>query len=150
MKIYPNDLCPCGSGKKYKNCCKNKTYKESAIMLSDNETVVGILPYTHIDEDADFFVNKKGAVVFIDETKQPILEIQNREIIKTVLSVGFSKKQKPMVTIQEYDGAICYILPDWYLDWCQTCVGMSRAGMNMFPAKVRFSRQNDNYSVDIL
>ena len=20
-KIYPNDLCPCGSGKKYKNCC---------------------------------------------------------------------------------------------------------------------------------
>lgn len=23
-KIYPNDLCPCGSGKKYKNCCKYK------------------------------------------------------------------------------------------------------------------------------
>lgn len=24
-KIYPNDLCPCGSGKKYKKCCgKNK------------------------------------------------------------------------------------------------------------------------------
>lgn len=21
-KIYPNDLCPCGSGKKYKNCCR--------------------------------------------------------------------------------------------------------------------------------
>ena len=20
-KVYPNDLCPCGSGKKYKNCC---------------------------------------------------------------------------------------------------------------------------------
>ena len=20
-KIYPNDICPCGSGKKYKNCC---------------------------------------------------------------------------------------------------------------------------------
>ena len=20
-KIYPNDLCPCGSGKKYKKCC---------------------------------------------------------------------------------------------------------------------------------
>ena len=23
-KLYPNDPCPCGSGKKYKNCCKNK------------------------------------------------------------------------------------------------------------------------------
>ena len=23
-KIYPNDPCPCGSGKKYKNCCGRK------------------------------------------------------------------------------------------------------------------------------
>lgn len=23
-KLYPNDPCPCGSGKKYKKCCKNK------------------------------------------------------------------------------------------------------------------------------
>ena len=23
-KIYPNDPCPCGSGKKYKNCCSRK------------------------------------------------------------------------------------------------------------------------------
>ena len=23
-KVYPNDPCPCGSGKKYKNCCKNR------------------------------------------------------------------------------------------------------------------------------
>ncbi len=21
MKVYLNDLCPCGSGKKYKDCC---------------------------------------------------------------------------------------------------------------------------------
>lgn len=24
QRIYPNDLCPCGSGKKYKKCCRNK------------------------------------------------------------------------------------------------------------------------------
>ena len=23
-KVYPNDPCPCGSGKKYKKCCANK------------------------------------------------------------------------------------------------------------------------------
>ncbi len=23
-KIYPNDPCPCGSGKKYKKCCGRK------------------------------------------------------------------------------------------------------------------------------
>ena len=25
-KVYPNDPCPCGSGKKYKQCC-GRTYK---------------------------------------------------------------------------------------------------------------------------
>ena len=24
-KVYPNDPCPCGSGKKYKQCCGRKT-----------------------------------------------------------------------------------------------------------------------------
>ena len=24
-KVYPNDLCPCGSGKKYKHCCMNSS-----------------------------------------------------------------------------------------------------------------------------
>ncbi|MEQ2575744.1 SEC-C metal-binding domain-containing protein [Mediterraneibacter faecis] len=23
-KVYPNDHCPCGSGKKYKKCCGRK------------------------------------------------------------------------------------------------------------------------------
>jgi len=23
-KVYPNDPCPCGSGKKYKKCCGKK------------------------------------------------------------------------------------------------------------------------------
>ena len=25
MKVHPNDLCPCKSGKKYKECCMKKT-----------------------------------------------------------------------------------------------------------------------------
>lgn len=25
IKVYPNDPCPCGSGKKYKQCCGRKT-----------------------------------------------------------------------------------------------------------------------------
>ena len=28
-KIYPNDLCPCGSGKKYKKCCGRNKNKKS-------------------------------------------------------------------------------------------------------------------------
>lgn len=30
-KIYPNDPCPCGSGKKYKKCCMNKPQMQSNI-----------------------------------------------------------------------------------------------------------------------
>ena len=26
-KVYPNDPCPCGSGKKYKQCCGRKLMK---------------------------------------------------------------------------------------------------------------------------
>ena len=28
-KIYPNDPCPCGSGKKYKKCCGRNAYDET-------------------------------------------------------------------------------------------------------------------------
>lgn len=142
MKIYPNDLCPCGSGKKYKKCCMNSKVKQASM--------IGALPGYDVDKNADFIINKKGAVVFKDESKQPVLEIPEGSIIKTVLSVGISKTFKPMVTIQEKDGAICYILPGWYSAWCQTCVVMATNGMNVFPSDVKFSFINGKYSADIL
>lgn len=142
MKIYPNDLCPCGSGKKYKKCCMKKNIRQTGM--------ISALPVDDVNENADFIVNRKGAVVFKDESKQPILEIPEGSIVKTVLSVGISGTLKPMVTIQEDEGAICYILPDWYSHWCQTCVGMSMNGMNVFPSDVVFSLSNGRYSADIL
>lgn len=38
-KIYPNDPCPCGSGKKYKKCCMNKAVdkKEELNMAADRK-----------------------------------------------------------------------------------------------------------------
>ena len=27
MKTHRNDTCPCGSGKKYKNCCESKRFQ---------------------------------------------------------------------------------------------------------------------------
>lgn len=52
MKIYPNDLCPCGSGMKYKHCCMNKSYNQTG--------VEGHLPVYESDENADFIVNPKS------------------------------------------------------------------------------------------
>ena len=130
------------AGKKHKKCCMEKEQNQVGL--------IGALPLDNIDKDADFIVNRRGAVVFKDESKQPVLEISEGSVTKTVLSVGFSGTHKPMVTIQENEGVICYILPNWYLDWCQTCVGMSINGMNPFPSDVVFSLHDGKYSADIL
>ena len=31
MKINRNDSCPCGNGKKYKNCCGKKTFQKGDV-----------------------------------------------------------------------------------------------------------------------
>ena len=142
MKIYPNDLCPCGSGKKYKHCCMNKSLNQTG--------VIGSLPVYKSEKDAKFIVNPRGAVVFMDEAKQPVLEIPEGSVIKRVLSVGVSSKNTHMVTVQESDGVICYLLPNWYESWCRTCVSMAMSGMNLFPSDVEFSLNNGKYAADIL
>ena len=142
MKVYPNDLCLCGSGKKYKQCCMNKSVHSIG--------AAGSLPIDGEDSNLEFFVNRKGAVVFRDEAKQPVLDIPEGSITKQVLSVGLHNNRHPMATIQEQDGPICYILPDWYIEWCQTCIGIAMEGTNFFPADVIFSNIHGQYSADIL
>ncbi|MCL2322252.1 MAG: SEC-C domain-containing protein [Oscillospiraceae bacterium] len=36
-KISRNELCPCGSGKKYKNCCMDKENEIKKEVLEDNK-----------------------------------------------------------------------------------------------------------------
>ena len=111
---------------------------------------IGNLPIDFVSEEAEYIVNRKGAKVFKDESKQPILDLSEGSTVKTVLSVGFSKSKKPMATIKEENGVICYILPDWYLSWCQTCVKTAMSGINLFPSEVKFTKQNNEYFADIL
>ena len=142
MKVYPNDPCPCGSGKKFKKCCMNKTDTFAG--------KIGGLSAYNVDGDAEFCVNQKGSVVFADESKQPVLTLSEGSVTKKVLSVGLSRTHKAMVTIQDTEGPVCYILPDRYIEWCETCVGMSMMGTNLFPSDVIFSKQGDEYYADIL
>ncbi len=145
MKIYPNDLCPCGSGMKYKHCCMNKSYNQTDI------DIMGHLPVYRSDGKNDFIVNSRGAVVFMDESRQPFLEIPEGSITKRVLSVSFSFNHAPLVTVQESDGAICYRLPDWYADWCMYCIYYRKmSGVNVFPSYVMFSLIGGKYSADII
>lgn len=84
MKIYPNDLCLlclCGSGKKYKNCCAKKAIKSLGNFNG--------LPFYKINDD-EYYVDTRGAVVFKDESKQPVLNLEDGSTIKMVL-VEFCK-----------------------------------------------------------
>ena len=111
---------------------------------------IGSLPVDYVNEGAEYIVNRKGAKVFIDESKQPLLDLCEGSTIKTVLSVGLSKSLKPMATIRENNEKICYILPDWYFSWCQTCVAMAMSGMNPFPSDVEFVKHESKFSANIL
>jgi len=46
MKIGRNELCPCGSGKKYKKCClrKNKQLSSSALPFNEATDFPHIIP----------------------------------------------------------------------------------------------------------
>lgn len=49
-KISRNDPCPCGSGKKYKNCCINKSSSEKEIYINTGENIEGLLQDYPIEE----------------------------------------------------------------------------------------------------
>ena len=49
MKIGRNDLCPCGSGKKYKKCCYPKTFEDKGNLKEYNTEY----DYDYKDEDED-------------------------------------------------------------------------------------------------
>lgn len=67
-----------------------------------------------------------------------------------VLSVGVDQKLTPSVTILNNGGLVCFRLPDELSEWACSVVGMADMGMNLFPAKVTFSKMNGRYFADIL
>ena len=109
------------------------------------------LPIDPIVEDGkDYFYNQRGAKVYKDINKQPMLPLHSGQNEFYVLSVGFSQNGTPLVTISENDKPICYRLPEDYGEWAMNVVGMANMGERLFPCKVVFSLIDGRYLVDIL
>ena len=109
------------------------------------------LPIDPIVEDGkDYFYNQRGAKVYKDINKQPMLPLHRGQNEFYVLSVGFSQNGTPLVTISENDKPICYRLPEDYGEWAMNVVGMANMGERLFPSKVVFSLIDGRYLVDIL
>ena len=102
------------------------------------------------DTSKDYFYNQRGAKVYFDTSRQPMLVIKNGQRICNVLSVGFSKEMIPMITVTEETEAKCYRIPTELSEWAMTLVRFANMGENLFPSRVVFSKTEDGYFADIL
>lgn len=102
------------------------------------------------DTTKDYFYNQRGAKVYFDTSRQPMLVIKSGQRVCNVLSVGFSKEMIPMITVTEETEAKCYRIPTELSEWAMTLVGFANSGENLFPSKVMFSKTEEGYFADIL
>ena len=98
----------------------------------------------------DYFLNQRGAKVYFDINKQPLLEITKDRIVCDVLAVGCSREMIPLVTIAEAGNVKCYRLSIELSEWAITLVGLANMGENLFPSKVVFSKTKNGLYADIL
>lgn len=109
------------------------------------------LPVVFVNnETSDYYLNRSGARVYFDTNMQPSLTIENDPRIYNVLSVGLSRDDTPLVTIEDANGANCYQLPESLKNWVRSLVELAAAGQNLLPAKVIFSKCKSDYYADIL
>lgn len=101
-------------------------------------------------ESEEYFVGQRGQKIYVDESKQPLLQFEEAQRTYNVLSVGFSKNNVPNVTVSEGEKSICYSIPQELFDWVMTCVGFANMGQNLFPSKVVFSKCDGKMYADIL
>lgn len=105
-------------------------------------------PVTRFDEET--FLNQRGAKVYFDSKKQPLLPLHEGTQTFKVLSVGLDQKFTPTVTILKEGLPICFRLPEELSEWACNVVGMAAMGMKFFPTEVNFTFNNGKYDVFIL
>ena len=109
------------------------------------------LPIDLIEKnDDEYFLNRRGAKVYFDITKQPILQITEGSQTEMVLSVGMDKSGSPLITLSNEGNPICYRLPEELSDWALMVIGMANVGENLFPSQVVFTKDKNRYFADIL
>lgn len=109
-----------------------------------------IEPVPSANLKTDYFSNQRGAQVYIDTQKQPMISIPNGSIRCKVLSVGTDKNMLPLITVEEDGNPVCYRLPMQLSEWAFTMVAIANMGQNLFPSEVVFSKKENNYYADII
>lgn len=100
--------------------------------------------------EGKYFINKWGAKVFLDAEKQPGLVVENGQRICDVMNAGFSIKGFPTITIMENEKCECYRIPEELSEWVQATVGYASMGVNVFPSKVKFTKNDGKWYADFI
>ncbi|MDU1601958.1 MAG: hypothetical protein E6845_03270 [Clostridium sp.] len=104
-----------------------------------------------ISSDAkDYFFNQRGAKVFFDAQRQPLLKFTNGYCKCNVLSIGFSGEGIPLATIATHEGNYCYRLHNDLSEWAINVVGLANMGISLFPAEVVFTEHEGRFYADFL
>lgn len=103
-----------------------------------------------IPETNEYFRNNRGAKIYFDINKQPVLKLNEGQNKFYILSVGNSKEGCPLVTIAGEPENICYRLPPQLGEWAMTVTGMAMMVENLFPLEVVITKNKDRYYADIL
>lgn len=56
---------------------------------------------------------------------------------------------KALVTLEEDDKVVCYVLPDRLRSWAETLSNFASRGVDLFPEKVTFTPINGELAADI-
>ena len=107
---------------------------------------VEIIPNQH----REYTLNQRGAKVYINPNRQSKLELIEGKTILEVLSVGLNSLFEPIITILENNEPKCYKMPIELCDWATAVLALANYGERVFPAKVVFTKENNQYFADIL
>lgn len=101
-------------------------------------------------ESEEYFIGQRGQKIYVDASKQHLLQFEEAQRTYNVLSVGFSKNNIPNITVSEGGKNIYYSIPQELFDWAMTCVGFANMGQNLFPSKVVFTKRDGKMYADLL
>ena len=129
-------------------------YYNTAVCESLNEHFkrfdIGIPVELIANDESESFSNQRGAKVYYDSERQPMLPISEGKNVYTVLSAGFDRENNPLVTISEDGKPVCYKLPKPYFEWCSQLVYSSWTGEKILPSAVSFELDNGEYSAKVI
>ena len=92
----------------------------------------------------DYIVNARGAKIHTDINNHKFLPVpkvpstSHNGTVYNVLSVGYHKSGKMMVTVKENEQCIAYRLPNGLSEWGMNAMSVAQIGINPFPCDVEF------------